>query len=209
MPIKELIHSEKNITAGVLKVTDAFDIRLYKLTSGNYELEVFMKIQFFFEGNALHRWSGAEKSIFSKNWERDIKKAWGNKRIKTLNSGKHVTLNFNFDIQVGGWMFDHWEITVNKIKAGSFRTSYVAYTKGQVTLDSEDLTPVNKGDKNPQRGAVHEFGHMLGLDDEYIKGSQHKLDVSSIMHSSEIVHPRHNSTLVKWLNNAITLKKIK
>lgn len=209
MPTKELILSEKNITSGSLKVNDAFDLRLYKLVSGNYELEVFMKVQFFFEGNALHKWTGAEKSLFVKTWERDIKKAWGNKKIKTLGSGKHVTLNFDFDTQIGGWMFDHWEVTVTKIKAGSFRTSYVAYKKGQVTLDSEDLVPVNKGAKTPQRGAVHEFGHMLGLDDEYIKGSKHKHDTSSIMHSSEVIRPRHNSTLMKWLNNAITIKKIK
>ncbi len=209
MPTKKLIHSEKDITAGTLKVNDAFDIRLYEISSGDYELEVFMKVQFFFKGSALQKWTGAEKSLFVKNWERDIKKAWGNKNIKTLGSGKHVTLNFDFEIQIGGWMFDHWEVTVTKIKAGSFRTSYVAYTKGQVALDSEDLVPINKGAKTPQRGAVHEFGHMLGLDDEYITGSKHKHDTPSIMHSSEVIRPRHNSTLLKWLNNAITLKKIK
>ncbi len=65
----------------------------------------------------------------------------------------------------------------NDITAGSFRASYVAYKKGQVTLDSEDLVPVNKGAKTPQRGAVHEFGHMLGLDDEYIKGSRYKVTI--------------------------------
>ncbi len=209
MSTKELIHSEKGITAGALKVDDAFDIRLYKLASGDYELEVFMKLQFFFEGNALSKWKDSEKSLFVKNWERDIKKAWGNKRIRTLPSGKQVMLNFDFSTQIGGWMFDHWEITVTKIKPGGFRTSYVAYKRGQVTLDSEDLVPVSKGAKTPQRGAAHEFGHMLGLDDEYIKGSKHKHDLQSIMHSSELIRPRHNSTIVKWLNNAITLKKIK
>lgn len=106
-------------------------------------------------------------------------------------------------------MFDHWEITVTKIKSGSFRTSYVAIKSGQVILDSEDLTPVSKGAKTPQRGAVHEFGHMLGLDDEYLKGSKHVHDKPSIMHSSEVIRPRHNSTIIKWLNNAITIKKLK
>jgi hypothetical protein len=209
MPTKSLIHSEKDITAGTLKVNDAFDIRLYELSSGDYELEVFMKVQFIFEGSALYKWAGAEKSLFVKNWERDIKKAWGSKKIKTLGSGKHVTLNFDLDTQIGGWMFDHWEVTVTKIKAGSFRTSYVAYKKGQVALDSEDLVPISKGAKTPQRGAVHEFGHMLGLDDEYISGNKHRHDTPSIMHSSEVIRPRHNSTLMKWLNNAITLKRIK
>jgi len=209
MAARKLVHTEKDITAGLLMVEDAYDLRLYKLTSGDYEIVVFMKLQFFFEGSPLHRWTGAEKSLFVKNWERDIKKSWGNKTVRALSSGKRVFLNFEFDSIIGGWMFDHWEITVSKIKAGTFRTSYVSVHKGSVTLDSEDLTPVGKGGKSPQRGAVHEFGHMLGLDDEYTKGGSHSHDIASIMHSSEVIRPRHNSTIMKWLDKALTLNKIK
>ena len=77
MSVKELIHSEKDITAGSLKVRDAFDIRLYKLPSGDYELEVFMKVQFFFEGNALHKWKGGRKVSFREDLGKRHKKILG------------------------------------------------------------------------------------------------------------------------------------
>ena len=105
-------------------------------------------------------------------------------------------------------MFDHWEITVKKIKAGGFSTSYVVPSKGSVTLDSEDLTPVTKAIGFKQRGAVHEFGHMLGLLDEY-KKSPHISDKASVMHSSEVIRARHDSTIIKWMNHALAVNKIK
>lgn len=70
---------------------------------------------------------------------------------------------------------------------------------GNVTLDSEDLNPVNKGGPQSQRGAVHEFGHMLGLDDEYPAASPHTGDKASVMNSSEAVRPRHNDTMRSWV----------
>lgn len=43
-------------------------------------------------------------------------------------------------------------------------------SNGKVQLDSEDLTTVSKAKGFKQKGgAVHEFGHMLGLLDEYNK----------------------------------------
>lgn len=45
---RKLVHSETDITAGILKVKDAYDLRLYKLPSGNYELIVFMRLHFLF-----------------------------------------------------------------------------------------------------------------------------------------------------------------
>lgn len=49
-----LIHEEKNITAGALKVSSAYDLRLVHLASSDYKVVVFMKIQFFFENNGSH-----------------------------------------------------------------------------------------------------------------------------------------------------------
>lgn len=126
-----------------------------------------------------------------------------------LSGGQKVTLDFDFKIQEAGWMFDHWEITVTKIKPGTFRQSYVMPSMNNVRLDSEDLTPVTKAAGYTQRGAVHEFGHMLGLDDVYTAKSKHHGDTPSIMHSSEFVRPRHNSQISVWLQHILTVNKIK
>lgn len=208
MTARKLVHSENDIKAGILKVEDAYDLKLYLLPSGDYELVVFMKLQFFFEGSKGLAWLESDEVSFVKLWETAIKQSWDNKTFKLLSSGKKVRLKFEFEIQRGGFMFDNWEISVTKIKQGAFKTSYVSLYRGKVTLDSEDLTPVNKGAKSMQRGAVHEFGHMLGLDDEYHAGSKHSADKISVMHSSEFIRPRHNSTMTKWLNDAMMFKGI-
>jgi hypothetical protein len=197
-----VLAEEEDVTAGDLRVNDAYDLKFSRLSTGDYELLCFMKIQFFFEDSADASWTDAEKKNFMKDWEVAVKTSWGGRVVKTLpTSKKNVFLRFGFSIQEGGWMFDHWEITVTKIKAGTFRTSYVQAGMGNVTLDSEDLTPTIKGDPScTQRGAVHEFGHMLGIDDEYLAGGAHVGDTQSIMHSCETVSMRHNAGFVKWLD---------
>lgn len=47
-----LIASEGDITAGALQANDAYDLSLYRMPNGSYELVVFMKLQFFFESGS-------------------------------------------------------------------------------------------------------------------------------------------------------------
>lgn len=103
-------------------------------------------------------------------------------------------------------MFDHWEITVTKITSGTFRKSSVNPATGNVVLDSEDFTSTPKGHSESQRGSVHvhEFGHMLGLLDEYKSSSPHSKDYSSILNRGEVIKPRHNDTPRTW-----AIKKLK
>lgn len=208
MPTATLINQESDITAGALKVNDAYDLKFRKRSTGDYEVIVFMKLQFFFVGSGAHIWTAFEKTQYMKNWEKEIKKAWGGRILKILSTTKKIYIDFEFKIQEAGWMMDHWEITVEKIKPGGFSTSYVVPFAGSVKLDSEDLTSVSKAVGYKQRGAVHEFGHMLGLLDEY-KKSIHVGDTGSVMHSSEIIRARHNATIVKWMNNILTVNKIR
>jgi len=98
-------------------------------------------------------------------------------------------------------MWDHWEVTVKKIPRGGWSGSWVRDgSVNEVLLDSEDLTLVKKNAGQRQRGAVHEFGHMLGLDDEYPTGSLHASDVTSIMHNGERIAGRHDAAFKTWLN---------
>lgn len=208
MPASSLIEKKTSVTAGALKVSDAYDLSLSKMPSGDYEIMVFMKIQFFFKNNTPYVWKPFERTQFMKDWESAIRKSWGGRILKRLSTGNKVFLNFSFKIQQGGWMFDNWEITVTKIKAGGFARSYVVPSMGNVALDSEDLTPVSKAPSFKQRGAVHEFGHMLGLLDEY-KKSKYVSDTGSVMHSGEMIRPRHDAPIIKWMNHVLTVNKIK
>jgi len=200
------VASEGDVTAGALSANDAYDLELWKLPNGDFELVIFMKIQFFFEAGPGGEWAVAEKQKFMSEWKTAITTAWSSRNVKALKSGRRVHLRLNFAIQEGGWMLDHWEITVTKIKPGTFQTSYVNAFTGNVVLDSEDLTPVSKGGGQMQRGAVHEFGHMLGLEDEYLKGSGQLTDKPSVMHSGSGIRDRHVYGPMQWLN--AKLKKL-
>ena len=185
---------------------DNYDLYLVKLknsnqvVNGNYKLISFMKVQFFFENSGGPKWTADAKKKFVNDWQSAVKSAWGNHVLKTLSNGKRITLDFRFETQIEGVMWDHWEITVRSIPAGSFAVSSVrdAFINN-VTLDTEDFGGGGGGGGQSQRGAVHEFGHMLGLDDEYKKRSRHKNDYRSIMNSGETVLNRHTSRLMHWL----------
>ncbi len=206
---EKLIAHESDITSGELQINDAYDLYLAKLTSGNYRLVVFMKLQFFFENSGTHKWTTAGKTAFVNKWRTAVKSKWGNRVIKNLSGGKKVDLDFRFKTQIDGWMLDHWEITVKKIRPGGFSQSYVNPGWGNVSLDSEDLTLVRKGHGQRQRGVVHEFGHMLGINDEYLKSSPHKTDYRSIMNRGETILNRHNAPYIKWLDKKLKENGIK
>ncbi|WNG13362.1 hypothetical protein [Cystobacter fuscus] len=202
-------------TIGLLGVNDAYDLYLAQQRSGNYILVAFMKIQFFFKDDGKLSWTAFEKVDFVNQWRAAIQQTWGGGRtIKTLKSGKSVGVDFRFQTKIGGWMLDHWELTVKKVPKGSFDVSSVNSVGGNTSLDSEDLTfAVKQRDKltgaiYKQRGVVHEFGHMLGLDDEYESSSPHNKDYASVMNSGEVIMPRHDAVYMGWLNETLLAKKI-
>lgn len=204
------IASESDLRAGTIGffgINDAFDLFLVKLKSGSYKLIVFMKIQFFFEDGDGGKWSLVDKNTFVNRWKMAIQGKWGNRTIKSLSGAKKVNIDFRFQTQIEGWMFDHWEITVEKVK--KFAVSSVNPITGNVLLDSLDLKLTLKKGGKRQRGVIHEFGHMLGLADEYPKKSPHHADYRSVMNSGEAILRRHDSPFMKWLNNALAKHGIK
>ena len=163
-----------------------------------------MKVQFIFADHGTLKWKDAEKDTFVKTWKTAIKNVWDGYQVTTVN-GSPVDLELEFEI-VRGWCWtENWEITVTRIKKGGFRRSSVNIISREVELDSEDLTLTPKGHGQSQRGAVHEFGHMIGLHDEYTGGA-HSTDYASIMHGGRSVKPRHMSWLAKWVKS-VTEKK--
>lgn len=207
-PLTEtLIEYETDVrggTLGIRGVNDAYDLYLYELSSGDLRLDLGMKLQFFFKDTPGNSWTEAEKGRFVREWRMAVIKNWGGRVIKHLPSGRKVHLGFDLQTQIGGWMLDHWEISVTKIPSGAFRRSSVNSLLGNVTLDSEDLRAIPKGcPGHTQKGAVHEFGHMLGLPDEYPAGGTHAADCASTMHSGSGLRDRFDSTMVQWLNRAL------
>jgi len=207
---EQLISHQDNIRAGSVipgGVRKAYNLYLVKNSIGNYILIVFMKVQFFFKNGDMKEWSDSEKNIYVQQWVSSIRNSWGNNRvIKTLPDGKTVKIDFRFKTQIGGFMLDHWGITVTKIPAGTFKQSSVGLKSKRVTLDSEDISYVNKGFGQKQRGAVHEFGHMLGLNDEYQDSSNYSTQYSSVMNRGEMINLRQDSFYIKWLDKVLKEK---
>jgi len=196
--MKKIIAELKSARIDTMDINNAFDLRLYQLPDGNYELVVFMKLQFFFKDNHPHQWEDTEQDRFIRDWQDAIHKFWGNKIIHALPAGETVWLSFDFHVRNGGWMFDHWEITVTKIAPQSFKVSFVDPDWNNVQLDSQDLVYTGS-----QRGAIHEFGHMIGLPDEY-KNSRHIIDLKSVMHSGEELRPRHYGLFADWVERTLS-----
>jgi hypothetical protein len=204
----QVIASESDVDAGDAK--SAYDLSLVRFPNGDLELVLFMKLQFFFEDGPGGAWSEAARSKYVKDWVVAVTNAWSGRRLRTLKGGKSVSVRISFQTQIGGFMWDHWEITVTRINSGGFRTSYVRPGSNEVTLDSEDIVPVTKSGSAgcDQRGAAHEFGHMIGLDDEYKSGHLHKSDLRSVMNSCEDVKDRHVYGLRDWLDAKLRALRI-
>lgn len=207
---RELVASEDSVTAGGKR--DAYDLRLYREPDGRLTLEMEMTIEFSFEdgANGLD-WTPQEKQAFMDNYVRQVESSWSGRSF-TTDDGQRVTLDVNLTVreQESGFMggvrdfFDgseHYNINVLRIPEGGFHRSSVG--PGNVSsLDSEDNTPVNKGADAPQVGTVHEFGHMIGLPDEYAEadpGGAHNDDKNSIMNSGMQVRERHLDIVETWV----------
>lgn len=97
----------------------------------------------------------------------------------------------------------HWQVKVTKTDVPRWSKAKIvdAERKG-VALDSLDVVPLTDG-THWQRAVVHEFGHMLGLRDEYpgepTSTTHHASDQASIMNHGETVRPRHYAPFAEWL----------
>ena len=177
-----------------------------------------MKLQFFFKGDGINKWQEIDKLKFITNWESRVRQIWDGHTLKILSNNKPIKLKLDFHIQIDGIMFDHWEITVKKVPPGSTFRSFVRPGLKDVILTENDngitVRKVRKIGGFQQITTAHEFGHMIGLDDEYgplFGGVQesHNSDYNSVMNVGSKVKKRHINELISWLNSALQKNNIK
>ncbi|MGH1339363.1 MAG: hypothetical protein ACRBFS_24805 [Aureispira sp.] len=212
-----------------------FDVSLDPVTG---RLEVMTKLKFdFIDGTAAkfvghagenHIWTDKEKTTWKNSFIALLEGRWGGKFHFV-----HPDMpdqNFYVDVEIeeanSGW---HFEANVTKIPKGEWKGSAVGYSHGtnqpdtlQATLDSGDLEWADKGVEEKQKGAVHEYGHMIGLDDEYtVDGAiAHAAMVRSalgtvlieetsndIMSSGNTIEKQHYITFLQALKDITKLKK--
>lgn len=201
----ELISRQSSAT-GANERKDAYDLTLWRLPGGGYRLVVHMKLQFFFVADQTPPWERAEKYQYVHDWQAIVKAVWNQRSVAKFGPTQHLDIEFTFSTQIGGFMFDHWEITVTKLAAGDQKTSYVERTVANVHLDSYDLEFRSKRGATRQIAAAHEFGHMLGLAHEY-KGRlvhRYKSDRESVMHSGMALRQRHFAHLVSLAESRVS-----
>lgn len=218
----KLCFSELNvdIPAGV-KPKSAYDLALFHELGRTPRgvLVVTMIVSFKFKNGtstktpgAVLTWTPDGKTKFMDGFKAACSGLWGEKhRLTTTATVPAVNdVGVIFDIQTAEDMstfsHSHWNATVVAVDNYPVSTTLGAcvgiVTNGDVDLDSADLTPAPKGGPDPQRDAVHEFGHMLGYDDEYAAANANKnwlSDLKSIMNLSETIQPRHYVFFADWL----------
>lgn len=184
-------------------------------------LVVGITLQFQFEpaDNGL-KWFVSEPRKFANTAISQIKSFWDEKfRITTDNTAvrhpfRDVGVMFSIKTYADGWhLDDDIEVVVKKVPEGEGERSKVHHSMGNAWLNSEDIVPIDVGGSKKRPTVVHEFGHMLGLADEYdrdpnfiTKHFQNRNwlnDTDSIMNRGWRVRPRHYVPFATWLTQQL------
>jgi len=184
----------------------------FELTGANQKIWVRQYWKYVFKTKGkVSKWTSKEQKDFHKETEKIIRKAWGGKFILEVSgtsdfakffAGKTFTVMFDVDPRKKG---KHWTATVTKIPKGGSSVSSVLWSKQEITLDTEDLQPADKGAGGGVKMdvAAHEFGHTIGQPDEYKATNSFHTHKKSIMNRGNEVKKRHAKHLVDELNKMI------
>ena len=175
-------------------VQDAYDMAVAREADGSYTATLKTQVEYDFRDSEAASWTDETKSAFIDGFEGRIEDTWDGQRIGTAPDGQPIRLDIDIDSRLAG-TGEQWNANVTAIRPGGFDRSAIIPSLKTAKLDSEDVTLVNKGAPERQTGAAHEFGHMIGLLDEYLPGSPDIADRTSIMHSGNTVRDRHVSGL--------------
>jgi hypothetical protein len=164
-------------------------------------IEVSQSIYFKFKPNASNpniKWTQAQKEAFVREWLRQIPETWDDPNHTTYR-GFAISVAFLFDVRavVGD---SQSQAHVMKLRSrNSYRTSAICRncyaSNSDAKFDSNDDQVKNR---RGQTAMIHEFGHMIGLPDEYKTSSAHFADKDSVMNVGRELRDRHLRHIVAW-----------
>ena len=181
---------------------DIYDLYLVDIGGNEVQLIIFMKILFTFvdgkntDGTAV-KWTEDETKKFVATWRGQVAGV-DRQALRQVRRTSYVLIHVAFDIRVGNsFARSHWQMLIEKLPASSTgKTSFVwrdqIGKKYDVQLDSQDNDLKTGLADGTQTGSIHEFGHMLGLGDEYTADAAKALrdDKKSIMNGGSSVPAR-------------------
>ena len=200
----EIIAERRNVRYGS---NGFYDIRL--LREGADALLIEVALSFFFRfipfgADPRITWTQQERDFFMAEWLRQIPAAWNQRNHTTLN-GSNLSIAFICSVQQVA-LNTQWQANVMKLESrNAYRTSAVwldQYPENyDAKFDSND--DVLKSRDRRQTAMIHEFGHMLGLGDEYKREDPNYNDKDSIMNIGAQVRGRHLAHFVNWATQNI------
>ncbi len=168
--------------------TGQFDGRLIERNGTRLEIEVYMKIQFFFRkgDSELFKdkqgdpsWSQAERRSFMKAWHQLIRGTWNRRNAGRIYSGKTysystqtdvaaserakpVDVTFLFHLKDGGFMWDHFEVDVFKTPKGDLHPPVESHVRSGHFGNTGVLS--SAGTKKVDAGQYHQdaYGFYSG-----------------------------------------------
>lgn len=181
-----------------------YNIRLLREEKAGLILEVAQTYFFDFVANERDPkidWTDTQRVSFRETWCRQISETWDQAGHVAIE-GESISVRFVSHIQdvAAGTQFqvrvyrmkDRTQWRQSSVCRGCFTGSYDA------AFDSNDDKMRKLGNETTQTAIIHEFGHTIGLPDEYKRGSSHRSDKSSVMNHGSTVRDRHLRHFIEW-----------
>ncbi|HEY5721827.1 MAG TPA: hypothetical protein VIT45_05845 [Allosphingosinicella sp.] len=178
-----------------------YDLRLVRSGDNGLTVEVVLSIFLDFVPNDRDpsvTWGAGEGAAFIDEWKRQIAGKWDRSSYVTYRE-QDISLRFVLDIRDKA-KDTQWQMRVFKMGDDSiFRPSAVGRSafKGKYDAEFDSNDDVLKPGTD-QTALIHEFGHMIGNEDEYVERSEFSADTLSIMHHGGTVRDRHLDHFVSW-----------